>query len=247
MTAPQATMPFAVTRWTLVLQARGRTPEARLALSELCEAYYQPVFRFLRREGRGEDEARELAQEFFRRMLARGEIAADPARGRFRSYLLGAVKHFLADQRKHDRRARRGGGQVPVSLDAADPAEAQPPEVSAAPPSETWFDRQWALAVMERGLRAVEREWTDAGKSDRFEKLKPWLVGDGSGQSQAAAAGQLGWSETALKVAVHRLRRQFREAIRSEIRQTLGTSEDLEGELRYLVEVLSQESSEVVP
>lgn len=231
---------FAPTRWTLVLQARGRTPEARLALSELCEAYYQPVFRFLRHEGREEDEARELAQEFFRRILQRGEITADPARGRFRSYLLGAVKHFLADQRKHALREKRGSGQAPVSLDADEGPDAAPVEPIEAAPPDAWFDRHWALTVMERGLAAVQREWEEAGKADQFEQLKHWLVGDGATHSQAETARRLGWSETGVKVAVHRLRKRFREAIRSEIRQTIGAEADLEGELRYLVEVLSQ-------
>lgn len=224
----------------MVLQARGRTPEARLALSDLCEAYYQPVFRFLRREGREEDAARELAQEFFRRMLQRGEITADPARGRFRSYLLGAVKHFLTDQRKYALREKRGGGRTPVSLDADEGLEVVSNEPSEAPPSDAWFDRQWALAVMERGLAAVEREWRDAGRADQFEQLKPWLAGEDAHLSQAEAAKQLGWSESAVKVAVHRLRKRFRDAIRSEISQTLGAQTDLEEELRYLVEVLSQ-------
>lgn len=231
---------FAPTRWTLVLQARGRTPEARLALSELCEAYYQPLFRFLRREGREEDEARELAQEFFRRILQRGEIAADPARGRFRSYLLGAVKHFLADQRKRALREKRGSGRQPSSLDAEEGPESVAVEPFEVAPPDAWFDRQWALTVMEHGLAQVEREWGDTGRADQFEQLKHWLVGDGARLSQAEAAALLGWSETAVKVAVHRLRRRFREVIRNEIAQTVGAEADLDEEMRYLVEVLSQ-------
>src|SRR5262245_48730563 len=116
--ATSAGQAFAPTHWSLVLRARGETPEARAALSELCEAYYQPVLRFLCREGRPEDAARELAHEFFAGVLKRGQLgAADRARGRFRSYLLGAVKHFLADQRKYARREKRGEGIAPESLD----------------------------------------------------------------------------------------------------------------------------------
>lgn len=231
--------PFAPTRWTLVLRASGESPESKAALSELCEAYYQPVFRFLRREGRDEDEARELTQEFFARLLARGDLRADPERGRFRSYVLGAVKHFLADGRKAANREKRGSGAEDARLDAEEGPDAilQPP--SDEPRSDTWFDRQWALAVMDRGLLCVETEFETAGKTRQFEVLKPWLIGETEKLSQAEAAKQLGWTETAVKVAVHRLRKRFRETIRTEIAQTVSEGTDVDAELRYLVEVLA--------
>jgi len=245
-TAPDSTAltggGFAPTRWTLVLQARGETAEARGALSELCEAYYSPVFRFLCREGRDDDTARELAQEFFARILQRGELGgADPARGRFRSYLLGAVKHFLADQRKHDRRVKRGGALVPESLDGPSPGEGPAVEVPDAGASvpEAWFDREWALTVMDRALAAVEDEFKAAGKAEQFDRLKPWLVGETEALSQAEAARQLGLNEGAVKVAIHRLRKRFRELIRAEIVQTVADGTDIDAELRYLVEVLT--------
>ncbi len=235
---------FAPTRWTLVLRARGESVEARGALSELCEAYYQPVFRFLRREGRNEDAARELTQEFFARILQRGELgAADPAQGRFRSYLLGAVKHFLADQRDREHRQKRGSGVTPESLDApgqtdtslalqiADPAGAMP---------DTFFDREWALAVMDRALETLAAEFAAAEKADQFAMLKPWLVGDAAALPQSEAAARLGLSESAIKVAIHRLRKRFREVIRAEIAQTVGDAAAVDTELRYLVEVLAQ-------
>lgn len=122
MTSPNPSPVFATTRWTLVQRAVGDTLEARVALGELCEAYWHPVFRFLRREGRDEEQARELTQDFFARLLARANVdGADPHRGRFRTYLLGAVKHYLADVRDHERRLKRGAGVVPESLDAATP------------------------------------------------------------------------------------------------------------------------------
>lgn len=125
MNPPTAPAGFAPTPWTLVLRARGESPEARVALSELCATYYQPVFRFLRREGRDEDAARELAQEFFARVLQHGDLgAADPSRGRFRSYLLGAVKHFLADHRKQPGRQKRGGGRRPRPWTRRSPTKA---------------------------------------------------------------------------------------------------------------------------
>lgn len=231
---------FAPTRWTLVLEARGGSPAAQAALGELCTAYYQPVFRFLQREGRSEDAARELTQEFFARLLARDGLAtADPARGRFRSFLLGALKHFLGDQRDRDNAAKRGGGAVHEPLPEA--SDTSPGQELAAPgpaPSEAWFDRQWALAIMDRALSTLAAEHAAAGKADQFERLKPWLVG--AAAAQADVAGQLGWSEGALKVAVHRLRKRFRELVRAEIAQTVPAFAEVDAELRYLVEVLAR-------
>src|SRR6185436_1085314 len=148
---------FAPTRWTLVLRARGDSSEGRAALGELCEAYWTPVFRFLRGEGRNEDSARDLTQEFFARLLARGGFdTVEPGRGRFRSFLLGAVKHFLSDVRDHERRLKRGGGQViePLAAGTDTSPGLQIPDPSSAP-SDTFFDRQWALVLMDRALRNV--------------------------------------------------------------------------------------------
>ena len=234
---------FAPTRWTLILRARGETPEARVALGELCEGYYQPVLRFLQREGREEDEARELTQEFFARVLERdGFAAADPERGRFRSYLLGALKHFLADQRKHEQRLKRGGGAVVESLDAATGddggAAAQVADTAATAP-EMFFDREWALAVMARALDVLQKEFATGGKAEQFEQLKPWLMGEAASMSQAEAARALGLSEGAVKVVIHRLRKRFREAVRGEIGQTLRDPSLVDEELRHLIEALS--------
>jgi len=240
MMTTQPTSPFAPTRWTLVLRASGDSEESKAALSELCEAYYQPVFRFLRREGRKEDEARELTQEFFARVLTRGDLRADPERGRFRSYILGAVKHFLADERKAVHREKRGGGQEDLRLDADEGPTSVVDKPAEAATGDTWFDRQWALAVMERGLAGVEAEFQAAGKARQFEVLKPWLIGESEELSQAEAAKQLNWTETAVKVSVHRLRKRFRETIRSEVSQTVSDGTDLDVELRYLVDVLAR-------
>lgn len=239
--SPHASPVFFTTRWTLVSRARGETPEARAALGDLCEAYWNPVFRFLRREGRGEDESRELTQEFFAKLLAGAGIGeADPAKGRFRSYLLGSLKHFLANQRRDATREKRGGGAVIESIDSGG-SETSPGLQVADPGSgadDAWFDRHWALAVMERGLDRVAGSFRQAGKDEQFKVLKPWLMGDPEGLSQADAAGQLGMTRAAVKVAVHRLRQKFGEAIRSEIAETVETEEEIAGELRYLIEVL---------
>jgi len=234
--------PFAPTRWTLVLRARGETVEARAALSELCGAYYQPVLRFLLREGRTEDTARELTQEFFARLLATGGFEpVQPGRGRFRSFVLGAVKHFLGDVRDRDGAAKRGGGKVVESLDVAlgDADAAFPDAPGLEPAPDTFFDRQWALALMERALAALERDFASGGNAAQFAALKPWLVGETDALPQIEAARQLGLSEGAVKVAIHRLRKRFRECIKAEVAQTLDDPAQVNEELRYLVEVLS--------
>lgn len=233
---------FHATRWTLVMQAQGDTHESRTALSELCAAYWNPVVHFLRREGRNDDDSRELAQEFFARLLARGSIGeADRTKGRFRSYLLGALKHFLSDRRRNEGREKRGGDVVHESLDA--PASEDSPGLQIADPSAEFpdkqFDREWAHAIMARSLSVVQTAFEKAGKGAQFELLKPWLVGDTDNLSQADAAAKLGVSTGAIKVTIHRLRKDFRSAVEAEIAQTVPSDDDVEGELRYLVEVLS--------
>ena len=234
---------FAATRWTLILRARGETPEARAALSELCEAYYQPVLRFLLRERREQDAARELTQEFFARVLAgSGFDEADPERGRFRSYVLGALKHFLADQRKCEHRLKRGGGVAAESLDAPatdDEQGSMQIADTSLPAPEAFFDREWALATIARALAVLEKEFAAAGKTVQFDTLKLWLVGEAPSMSQADAARRLGLSEGAIKVVIHRLRKRFRDAVRAEISQTLRDPSLVGEELRHLIAALS--------
>jgi RNA polymerase sigma factor (sigma-70 family) len=240
---PSAALPaaFVTTHWTKVLQARGDTPEALAALSELCEAYWSPIFRFLCREGRTEDAARELTQEFFARLLARrGLDTVKPGLGRFRSFLLGALKHFLGDMRDREQAAKRGGGQGTESLDVAtDTADAAQWPDPAAPLPDTFFDRQWALTIMDRALATLEAEFKTIGKPEHFKTLKPWLVGETEALPQAEVARRLGLNEGAVKVAIHRLRRRFRELVKAEISQTVDDPGQVDEELRYLVDVLA--------
>ncbi|MFK7851311.1 MAG: RNA polymerase sigma factor [Akkermansiaceae bacterium] len=234
---------FHTTRWTMVMRAQGQEPEARAALGELCEAYWMAVYRFLKREGRNDDESRELTQEFVSQLLSTSALEnADPRKGRFRSFLLGALKHFLANQRRAQTCKKRGGDAVIESIESTgsetSPGLQLPDE--GATFSDAYFDRKWALTVMERGFVAVEDSFQVAGKTEQFVILKPWLMGDAEGLSQQDAAAQLGMSAGAIKVAIHRLRKKFGEAIRSEISETVETDEEIQDELRYLIEVLRQ-------
>lgn len=218
---------FHPTRWTLVLRATGKSDEAAAALSDLCAAYYAPVVAFLRREDRDEDAARELAHSFFERVLASGVGRPEPGRGRFRSYLLGALKHFLTNHRAASHTAKRGGGAEHVALI---------PELATVhdPPPEEIFDREWAFTLIARALTALEVE-----KPTHFAALKPWLDGGGD-RPQADLAEQLGLSVTAVKVAIHRLRTRFRELIRSEIAATVNDPTEAADELRHLIEIAAR-------
>lgn len=232
---------FVTTRWTQVLQARGQSPEARIALGQLCEAYWTPVFRFIRQTGQNEDASRDLTQEFIAQLLAKnGFDGFEPSKGRFRSYLLGAVKHFLSDQRDKACSLKRGGGEVPIPLE--EPGETstalQIPDPAGEVP-ETFFDRQWAMNLIERALNGLAEECAAAGKKEQYEVLKPWLVGNAEASLQADLARQVGLSEGALKVAIHRLRKRFRALVKTEIAQTVDSPQEIQAELHYLVEVLS--------
>jgi RNA polymerase sigma-70 factor (ECF subfamily) len=232
------------TRWTLVLGARGESPVGQSALSELCEAYYAPVLTFIRQSGRQDEAARDLTQEFFARLLAgRGLDTVQQGRGRFRSFLLGAVKHFLADQHDRAQAAKRGGGQTVVSIEAGTgtgtTTELQIPD-PAGPVPDTVFDRQWAVTLVERALDVLSAELASVRKAEQFDTLKPWLLGELDTLSQADAARQLGLTEGAAKVAIHRLRKRFRALVKAEIAQTVNDAAQVQDELRYLLEVLSK-------
>src|SRR5258706_14764297 len=232
---------FVTTQWTRVLEARDDSLEAKAALSDLCAAYYAPVFAFLRRKTPDEDSARDLTQEFFVRVLSRHGIdTVDPQRGRFRSFLLGAVKHFLADSHDPAHRLKRGAGRQFESMDAGEDTSVGLQVADPnAPGPEREFDRKWALTLLERALLTLAQEHKTADKLEQFETLKPWLTGDTDDISQAEAANKLELNEGAVKVAIHRLRRRFRDAIKNEISQTVNERAGVEEEMRYLLEALS--------
>jgi RNA polymerase sigma-70 factor (ECF subfamily) len=234
---------FHTTRWTQVRHAKEASPEGRRALSELCVAYYEPVTTFLRYELRDSegDSARDFAHDFFAQLLAGNCIFnAVKERGRFRSYLLGSVKHYLSHQREAARRLKRGGGaeMLPLDDDESSLAAVVPDRTTLSPDAS--FDRQWALAVVAHALDALRCECAEEGRSAFFEQVKPWLVGDASHGDQAALAAACGMNANAFKVAVHRLRQRYRELVREEVAGTLENPSLIESEMRALFAALEK-------
>ena len=227
---------FRTTRWTQVRRAKVNSPEGRRALAEVCTAYYEPVVAFLRCELRDADAARELAHDFFAYMLAGGAIArAEQERGRFRSFLLGAVKHFLSHHREALRRLKRGGGAENIPLnetEARSVLEARVLSPDAA------FDQQWALTVLAHAVDSLRGECVTEGRADFFDLVKPWLTGAPARGDQAVLAAAHGMNANALKVAVHRLKQRFRQLVKAEVAGTLDDPGLVEAEMRALFAAL---------
>lgn len=229
---------FATTRWTVVMEAgRKSSPHSQRALAELCESYWHPLYCFVRRRVASQEDAEDLVQGYFERFVAGNfldGVSAD--RGRFRAFLLASLKHFLSNEQDKARRQKRGGGQPLLSLNWQD-AEARyqldPPDPSASP--EAVFDRQWALALLERVVRRLHAECDAEGKSDLFQKTRGALMVNEDSVPYAQAAAELGIEEGALRVAVHRLRKRYRALLRDEIAQTLVDPAQVADELRSLL------------
>lgn len=209
---------FVATRWSQVARAAGDGAEARAALAWLCEAYWEPLLRFAERRGLPHHDAQDAVQSFFARLIERGVAGeADPAKGRFRTFLLAVFSCQLAHARERAQARKRGGGRADVPLDVIGDAG---PAMAGADPD---FDRDWARAVLARALARLEAETAgDARRAAVLAALKPFLAGDGEAAAYAAAGAPLGMSEGAVKVAVHRLRQRFREALRAEVAETVA-------------------------
>ena len=228
---------FHPTRWSLVLAAAGSDENARQALSTLCATYWYPLYAFARRRGADAHSAEDLVQGFFARLLERNDLAAaDPGRGRFRAYLLTAFKNFTSNVRRAERTVKRGGGQVPLSLDlreadgryAVEPADERPPE--------DVFERAWAQSVLRAATERLRADYDARGRAVIFEGLLQYL--GGADVSYADTARALGMTEGAVRVAVHRLRQAFGVALRAEIAQTVADPGEVEGELVALQGIL---------
>jgi RNA polymerase sigma-70 factor (ECF subfamily) len=242
MAAPASgSEPFATTHWSLVLNARGASVEARAALSDLCQRYWPPLYVYVRRRIGDLHEARDLTQEFFARVIEKDVLArADPIRGRFRSFLLTALQHFLTNEWHKARARKRGGGRRHLTLDfdAEDARPAREPSHDETP--ERLFERQWALTLLDQVLARLRAEQEQAGKAERFNHLKELLMGEHPAATYALAAKTLHLNETAVRVSVHRLRKRFRELLRQEVAQTVADPADVDEEIRDLLKACAR-------
>jgi RNA polymerase sigma-70 factor (ECF subfamily) len=234
-------MSFRTTRWTVVRAASGApSSERRAALETLCAAYWPPVYAFVRRQGAAPARAEDLTQAFFARLLEKDDLRlADRERGRFRSFLLGALRHFLANEDDRERALKRGGGRAPLSLDATALRELEDGmehEADCLTP-EREFERAWAGAVLTRARARLALEQEEAGKTAQWRALEPHLSNTDERGHGAELARLLGISENAVRVALHRLRRRFGELVRDEVRETVGPGE-VEDEVRELLRAL---------
>src|SRR5689334_15417428 len=231
---------FPATRWTLVVAAGDpQRKEARSALVSLCESYWYPLYAYLRRRGYPADQAQDLAQEFFLRVLeGRYFDRANPEKGRFRSFILTSLKFFVADEEDRQRARKRGGGRA-VPLEFASGEERYQREPGHDETPERIFERRWALSVLDRVVERLRNEFLQHGHPEHFERLKIFLLGQ-SDAPYAALAREMKTSEGALKVAIHRLRKRYRELFRQEIADTVADPAEVEAELRYLAGVLTR-------
>jgi RNA polymerase sigma factor (sigma-70 family) len=227
---------FATTHWSVVLAAGQRaSPDSEQALATLCQTYWYPLYAFVRRQGYSVEDARDLTQEFFATLLEKDYLrAADSQRGRFRSFLLAAFKHFLSHERERAYAQKRGGRRQswPLDFQAGESQYHHEPTHDITP--ESIYERRWALTLLNQVLQRLQEEFVQAGKQPLFDRLKPFLTGDRSGGTYGEAADGLGMTEGAVKVAVHRLRQRYRELLRAEITQTVTAPEEVDDELRQL-------------
>lgn len=230
---------FEATRWSIVVAAGAAdSQQAHRALEHLCTAYWYPLYAFVRRQGHSPHDAQDLTQEFFTRLLARNVLGdADPAKGRFRSFLLGALKHFLSDEWDRARAQKRGGGVQPISLDAESAESRYRLEPADESSAEKIYERRWALALLDEVLKRLRDEFTRDGKEHVFEELKSALTG---GKVPCAEiASRLDVKEGAVRTAIHRLRTRYRELVRAEIAETVASPSDVDAEMQHLFAALA--------
>jgi len=232
---------FATTHWSVVLAAeQSSTPAAREALEKLCRDYWYPLYAFVRRQGYNPPDAQDLTQAFFARFLEKNYLAqVHPAKGKFRSFLLVALKHFLADEWDKLRAAKRGGGQVPISLDEQTPEERYRLEPADEMSAEKIFERRWALTVLEQARTRSREEYVSRGKGELYDGLKIFEGGEQTSPTYAELGNRLGLTESAVKAAAHRVRQRYHELVREEIAQTVAKPAEIDEEIRYLIGVIS--------
>ena len=229
---------FATTHWSVVLKAGSDSPAAQDALAVLCRTYWQPLYAYARRRGHSPADAQDLTQEFFVSFMRRNAFgAASPGKGKFRSFLLASMSHFLADEWDKSRAQKRGGGQI-IILDS-DAAENALQSMETLSPEEL-YDKQWALTLLEEVYLQLQSEYRKENKAALFDALRFSLMGERSAVPYEELANRLGLSEGAVKVAVHRLRKRYRHCLREKIAMTVTTPDEVEEELRFLVQALGK-------
>jgi len=232
---------FAATRWTIVVAAADDKGGAasRRALEELIRAYWFPLYAYVRRQGSSPEQAEDLTQSFFTHLLEKKSLThVDRSKGRFRSFLLAALKNFLADERDRAVAAKRGGGRQFISLDTLEAEARYPKELADAMTPERLFEHSWAITLLNQVLLRLQEEYSEQGKQDVFQSLRHVLDGQTTGQSYAEDASRLGTTEGAVRVMAHRMRRRYRELLRAEILQTVADEGLVDGEIHYLLKCL---------
>lgn len=227
---------FATTHWTVVLAAGKRnSPQAASALEELCRTYWFPLYAYVRRRGHNKEDAEDLTQAFFARLLEKNFPAGlDSEKGKFRAFLLASLKHFLANEWDKSQRQKRGGGETHLSLDWQTADTQFQVAATNEPSPDKAFDREWALALLAKVIERLQKECESDGKAKLFAQLKMFLTAGKGGTAQAEVAKALGMEEGAVRVAIHRLRKRYRELLRDEIAQTLSDAADVDEEMRAL-------------
>jgi RNA polymerase sigma factor (sigma-70 family) len=231
---------FPTTHWSRVIAAGIlEGSRARESLAALCDAYWYPLYAYIRRRGHPPEQAQDLTQDFFARVLEKGLFAeAAPERGRFRSFLRTVCAHYLANRRDQERAQKRGGGRPHLSIDAADAETRYARELADELTPERIFDRSWALTLLERVLEQLRREYEAAGRSATFEALQVVLTAAAQAETYATIAAKLGTTEGAVRVAVHRLRRRYGHLLRQEIAATVDNPAEIDDEIRALLAAL---------
>jgi DNA-directed RNA polymerase specialized sigma24 family protein len=231
---------FTTTHWSVVLQAGlADSSLAKDALERLCQSYWYPLYVFVRRQGHTPEDAQDLTQEFFARYLARNYVSlADRSRGKFRTFLLTSLDHFLANEWAKLRTAKRGGGQQVISWDEQEAENRYRAEPADGLAPDKIFEKRWAVSLLEKTLARLRGEFVGSGKGELFEALKVFVWGEKSIATYADIAAHSGMTEAAVKVAVHRLRHRYRELLRDEVGQTVTSEVEVQEELRYLVSVI---------
>jgi RNA polymerase sigma factor (sigma-70 family) len=233
---------FVPTHWSVVLAAKDKSsPQSQEALETLCRTYWYPLYVFARRQGHQPHDAQDLTQEFFIRLLQKDYLdAVEQERGRFRTFLIMAFKRFLANEWDRSRAQKRGGGQTPLPLDPELTENRYQEEASVEMGADLAFDRHWAVTLLDQALARLRDEHQQQGKGAEFEVLRQFLAVGKDPITYGVVADQLGQSEAAVKMAVHRLRRRYRTVFREAIAQTVTAPADVEEEMRHLLQVLSQ-------